>query len=142
MSQVTNTTKPANAPKSRKAKAQPTQAAAKPTSALSASLAAIVAAPAPVAAPKKRSTPDLTLVIAKEFKPRTNNTGEEGAKGKWPQISCWNALVRAIQAHGGKITYAEAMAAVESDANNSGYTTKNVRGFVQARVRNGHLVAA
>jgi hypothetical protein len=97
---------------------------------------------APAAAtPKNRATPTITLVIAKEFKPRTNNVGENPT-GKWAQQSNWDALVKAIQEHGGKITYAEAVQAVADSAKGTYEATANARGFVQGRVRNGHLVAA
>lgn len=142
MTKQTNTTQ---APKSRKAKAAPAPATAKPASALTTSIAGIVAAPAapaaPAAQPKKRNTPDLTLVIAKEFKPRTNNAGDKPT-GRWAQQNNWDALVKAIQAHGGKITYAEAVQAVADQAKGKYDATANARGFVQGRVRNGHLVAA
>jgi hypothetical protein len=129
------------APKSRKAKAQPTATA---TSALAASIAGILAAPAPApaATPKTRSAPDLTLVVAKEFKPRTNHI-TDGDKGRWAQQANWDALVAAIQAHGGKITYAQAVQAVADNAKANGFeATANARGFVQGRVRNGHIKAA
>jgi hypothetical protein len=90
---------------------------------------------------RSTKTPDLTLVIAKEFKPRTNNAGENPT-GRWAQRDNWDALVKAIQAHGGKITYAEAVQAVADSAKGTYEATANARGFVQGRVRNGHLVAA
>lgn len=93
-------------------------------------------------APKAAKTPDLKLVIVKDFKPRTNHVAE-GDNGNFAQKANWDALVKAIQEHGGAITYAEAVAAVEAAGKDGGYEkTCNARGFVQGRVRNGHVRAA
>ena len=138
MSQVTKS------PKSRK---PTTKAVAQPPAAqgVAAQLAATVAAaPAPKPA-AKRASPDLKLVVAKQFKPRTDQLVDRKAEGKgnFAQQHNWDALVSAIQAHGGAITYAEAVQAVADAAKAGGYEkTANARGFVQGRVRNGHLAAA
>jgi ribosomal protein L37AE/L43A len=102
---------------------------------------------APKAKPEKaeRTAPELTLVIAKQFKPRTNQLVDRKAdgKGNFAQEANWNALVAAIQAHGGAITYAEAVQAVADAAKAGGYEkTANARGFVQGRVRGKHLTVA
>jgi len=90
-------------------------------------------------------TPDLKLVIVKAFKPRTNQLVDRkvDGKGNFAQDNNWDALVKAIQAHGGEISYADAVAAVEAAGKAGGYEkTCNARGFVQGRVRNGHVKAA
>ena len=137
MSQVTKS------PKSRK---PATKAIAQPPAAqgVAAQLAATVAA-APAPKPTaKRAAPDLKLVVAKQFKPRTDQLVDRKTEGKgnFAQQHNWDALVAAIQAHGGVITYAEAVQAVADAAKAGGYEkTANARGFVQGRVRNGHLAA-
>lgn len=121
----------------------------KPTSTTAAVLAQVAelreqAVTAPAKAPRN-TTPDLTLVPGKAFKPRTDQIVEKKAEGKgnFAQQHNWDALVAAIQAHGGAITYAEAVQAVLDAGKAGGYEkTCNARGFVQGRVRGGHLVAA
>ena len=142
-------TKQANTPKSRKpAKAQnsaPVQAEAPASSNLAAQLATASAQSAVKPAEKaKRSTPDLKLVIVKDFKPRTDQLVAKKADngGNYPQKHNWDALVAAIQAHGGAITYAEAVQAVLDAGTKGNYPVPNARGFVQARLRNGHVKAA
>lgn len=135
--------KPATAPKSRKPSTKSTPVVPA-TANLAAQLAAAqpqIAAKQAEKAPKAAKTPDLTLVIAKTFNPRTNNAGDKPT-GRWAQQNNWDALVKAIQAHGGKITYAEAVQAVADSAKGQYDATANARGFVQGRVRNGHLKAA
>ena len=120
------------------------QSAPVATSNLAAQLAAAAPASAVAQSEKavKRAVPDLKLVWAKEFKPRTNHIAD-GDKGNFAQRANWDALVQAIQAHGGAITYAEAVAAVEAAGKAGGYEkTCNARGFVQGRIRNGHVTAA
>jgi hypothetical protein len=84
----------------------------------------------------------LKFTIGKDFKPRTDNTGVEGSIGRFSQQSNWEALCYAVEcAPEGEITYAEAVAAVLAAGKTGNYeATCNARGFVQGRVRGGHLV--
>ena len=138
MTKQANTTR-----KPRKPSAKAVQAPA--TASVAAQLAAAqpqIAAKQAEKAPRASKTPDLKLVVVKQFKPRTNQLVERKAdgKGNFAQEANWDALVRAIQAHGGAISYADAVAAVEAAGKAGGYEkTCNARGFVQGRVRNGHV---
>lgn len=135
------------APKSRKPSAKSTVVAP-----ATASVAAQLAAAQPQIAAKQAEkparvakTPDLKLVIVKQFKPRTDQLVDRKAEGKgnFAQQHNWDALVKAIQEHGGAISYVDAVAAVEAAGKAGGYEkTCNARGFVQGRVRNGHVKAA
>lgn len=143
----TKADKPAAAPKSRKPSTKSPVAA--PTTP---SVAAQLAAAQPQTAAKQAEkparaakTPDLKLVIVKQFKPRTDQLVSKKADGmgNFSQQHNWDALVKAIQEHGGAISYADAVLAVEAAGKAGGYEkTCNARGFVQGRVRNGHVKAA
>jgi hypothetical protein len=83
------------------------------------------------------------LTIGKDFKPRTDNIGD-GTKGKFAQQHNWDALVNVcLKSEDGIITYEEAVNAVLEAGRQNGYeATCNARGFVQGRVRGGHLITA
>jgi hypothetical protein len=106
---------------------------------------ATVAAPAAEApkAKKTKAAPAGLLFISKEFKPRTNQLGAEGDKGRWAQQANWDALKAAIEAtDNGELDYAACVAAVQQAADAAGYgSTANARGFVQGRIRGEHLMA-
>ena len=137
-------TKQANTPKSRKPATKNVETPSV-TSVLAAQLAAQPAQNAvkpAEKAPRSTKTPDIVLVIAKEFKPRTNQTVDRKFenKGNFAQENNWLALKTAITAAGGSIAYAAAVQAVLDAGKAGGYEkTCNARGFVQGRVRNGHL---
>jgi hypothetical protein len=100
---------------------------------------------APKAAPKTSAKLATMLVIGKTFKPRTDQLVDRKAdgKGNFAQQHNWDALVAAVGAAGGSISFADAVAAVEAAGKAGGYEkTCNARGFVQGRVRGGHLVTA
>jgi hypothetical protein len=120
-------------PKSKPAVALPTMA----------EMAVAEVAPAP-AEPKNKKTkaaPTGLLFISKDFKPRTNQLGAEGDKGRWAQQANWDAIVTAFNAtENGELSYADCVVAVQQAADASGYgATANARGFVQGRIRGGHL---
>lgn len=134
------TTKPAKARTTKQATPTPTAPAATQPSVTAQALAGIAAASQP--APKAhRAAPNLILVVAKEFKPRTNNVdGDKKAHGNFSQLANWEAVTKALV--NGEITYEAAVQAVVDAAKVGGYeATCNARGFVQGRVRGGHLVA-
>lgn len=98
---------------------------------------------APKSAAKSRSkAPDMELVVLKQFKPRTNQLIDRKFenKGNFAQEANWAALVEAISANGGSISYSAAVAVVEAAGKAGNYEkTCNARGFVQGRVRHGHI---
>lgn len=125
-----------------KGKAQTASQAPAPQ-ALAAQLAAAAAAaaPAPKAA-KVRSVPTTLLTAGKVFQPRTNQLGHEDDKGRWAQRRNWDTVLTLLSNNGGTATYDQLVAAILADAEKGGYTaTCNARGFVQGRVRGGHLKA-
>ena len=135
--------KPLVAKPSRKAAPKGEQAAkaapAAPTLAAQLAAAVTVAPKAKTATP--RSAPTTMLAIVKEFAPRTNQLVEKKHDngGNYPQQANWIALKAAIAANGGKIGYMDAVNALLAAAKAGGYPCPNARGFVQARVRNGHI---
>jgi hypothetical protein len=148
-------TKPASERKPRITKSKPVakpEVAAKPEGiqpevAAPSTFAALVAqiADAPKAAPKADVKLATMLVIDKTFKPRTDQLVDRkvDGKGNFSQQHNWDALVAAVGAAGGSISFADAVAAVEAAGKAGGYEkTCNARGFVQGRVRGKHLVAA
>jgi hypothetical protein len=122
-------------PKSKPAVALPTMA----------ELATVAPAPAAEApkAKKTKAVPTGMLFISKDFKPRTNQLGAEGDKGRWAQQANWDAIVSAFNAtEDGELSYADCVAAVQQAADAAGYgATANARGFVQGRIRGEHLMA-
>ena len=133
------TTKPAKA-RTTKPAANTTNPAQQPQPSVTVqALAGIAAATQPAPKAKGRTATNLTLVIAKEFKPRTNNVdGDKAKHGNFAQLANWEAVTKALV--NGEITYEAAVQAVVDAAKAGGYeATCNARGFVQGRVRGGHL---
>lgn len=92
---------------------------------------------------KTRQVPSTLLCLGKPFRPRTNQLGQEGDPGRWAQNANWVVVTQYLQDHGNRASYADLVAAIQKAAEAGGYLpTCNARGFVQGRVRNGHLVAA
>lgn len=85
---------------------------------------------APAPTPK---APTVLLTVGKEFKPR--------AEGRWAQQANWNALLAAFAASENGVLSSEQCVAVLTEAAAAGgySSTANARGFVQGRVRGGHL---
>lgn len=138
--------KSAAAPKSRKSSThnQKVMAPAAAPSIVSSLAAQIVEAPKAEAKPKASKTPTTLLYIAKTFKPRTDQLVDRKVEGKgnFAQLHNWEALVNAFNEAGGELSYELAVAAVLAAGKAGGYEkTCNARGFVQGRVRNGHLRA-
>lgn len=103
-----------------------------------------IAAPKAEAKPKANKVPTTLLYIAKTFKPRTDQLIDRKAEGKgnFAQMHNWEALVNAFNEAGGELSYDLAVAAVLAAGKAGLYEkTCNARGFVQGRVRNGHLKA-
>lgn len=153
-----NTNTPANAQQGTKAarkprtntntKAQAQTATVAPATqaapqSLAAQLAAAAAAPAPAPkVAKVRSAPTTLLTAGKVFQPRTNQLGQADDKGRWAQQRNWGTVLTLLSNNGGTATYDQLVAAILADAEKGGYTaTCNARGFVQGRVRGGHLKA-
>jgi hypothetical protein len=107
-------------------------------------LAAAVTVTKPTKAAKAAKPADTTKFVAgKAFRPRTNQLATKGAEGKgnFAQAHNWEVVAALLSA--GPATRAELEAALIAAAKAGGYeATCNARGFVQGRVRNGHLVAA
>ena len=118
-----------------------TQAA--PPSLVAQGLAALAASqPAAPKAAKVRSAPTTLLTAGKVFQPRTNQLGQADDKGRWAQQRNWDTVLTLLSDNGGTATYDQLVAAILADAEKGGYTaTCNARGFVQGRVRGGHLKA-
>ena len=111
---------------------------------IAAQLQAAVTQPTkPKAERTPRQAPTTVLSFGKSFQPRTNQLGQEDDVGRWAQNANWIVVTQYLHDHGNKATYADLVAAIQAAAEAGGYLqTCNARGFVQGRVRNGHLVAA
>jgi hypothetical protein len=93
---------------------------------------------------KAEKAPDTTkFVVGKVFHPRTDQLAAKGAEGRGNFAQAHNWEVVSALLVSGPATRAELEQAIIAAAKAGGYeATCNARGFVQGRVRNGHLVPA
>lgn len=75
-----------------------------------------------------------TFIIGSDYHP--------SRKGKFPNDKHWEAVLLALQVSGGRITGEAVMQVIYVAAISGGYPAINIRGFLQGRVREGHLVTA
>ena len=133
----------AKKPRSAKAKAKaPTeQTPNTPSIAEQLQAAVTTATVAKKAKGERKVQDDITkYTIIKEFKPRTDQLTAKGVEGKgnFSQAHNWEAISALLKA--GPATRSELEAAIIAAAKVGGYeATCNARGFVQGRVRNGHI---